>query len=190
MGLIALVALIVSSGAVASDVGSGASRYVLPRCNRLSWVIGKYLGHVVLLAFGLLFGAASATLVGATKDPYFDAQLPMWMLLTSFQTWLYGCSYLAIFFGVSQTQRSKMVAIVLSFLTLVAFTISHSILSSDLVRERFLVARHVSYLFPAEHKLALWSPTAQTYLLGVGCLTLIGAVAFTLGYQVFRRRDA
>ena len=56
--LVALLVLFTSGGVHASDLARGTTRFVLTRCDRLSWALGKLLGHAALLAAGLLFALA------------------------------------------------------------------------------------------------------------------------------------
>src|SRR4051812_40336801 len=57
LSCVAPLLLMTSGGLHAQDIASGATRFVLTRCDRLSWSLGKLLGHATLLAVGLLVGA-------------------------------------------------------------------------------------------------------------------------------------
>ncbi len=188
--LVALLVLATSAGTMASDVSSGACRFVLFRCDRLTWALGKLLGQEVVLAAGLGCGAVMAGIVGTWQGGSFEPTAWLWLLRTSFRAWVYGSAYLGIFSGLSLVAWSAMNARALAMFTLIGFAIVHTILGSDLANARLPGLRHLNLLLPAEHRDALWSPDWARYLTGVGALLCIGALGFGAGYGVFRRRDA
>src|SRR5690606_15904717 len=108
--LVALLVLVISTGTIAADLGSGAARFALFRCDRLTWATGKLLGQEALLAAGLSVGALVAGTVGALLDAGFVPETWLWLLRTSFRAWLYGSAYLGIFLGISLVSRSALKA--------------------------------------------------------------------------------
>src|SRR5690606_12324259 len=49
LNLVALFVLAISTGTMAQDLSSGAARFALFRCDRLTWASGKLVGQEVLL---------------------------------------------------------------------------------------------------------------------------------------------
>lgn len=188
--LVALLVLLMSAGTMASDLASGASRFALFRCDRLTWAAGKMLGQEILLAIGLCFGAVVAGLVGIWQSGGVDASCWWWLLRTSFRAWIYGTAYLGIFSGLSLVARSALGARAMALGVLIGFGVGHSVLDSQFASARLPILSYFKFTFPAEYRQALWSPEWVRYLASVGALLLIGALGFTAGYEAFRRRDA
>ena len=190
LNLVALLVLIVSSGAIAGDLQSGAVRFILPRCDRRAWTLGKALGQALLLATGLGVGALVAGLVGQAEASHFGASGWLWLGIMSLRTWFYGMAYLGLFLGLSQLVRSALGARALALLFLIGCALGHSILSAPFVQEHLPFAAWLGWLFPANYKAALWSPSLPEQVGAAVALLAIGAVGFALGQAVFQRKDA
>ena len=190
LNFVALLVLVTSAGSMAQDLASGGARFALFRCDRLSWATGKLLGQEALLATGLLIGALLAGTVGVLVADNFDPITWVWLLRTSFRTWLYGSAYLGIFCGLSLITRTPLGARALSLFTLVAFGIAHGILTSRLANEQLPFLHYFGVVFPAHHSGALWSPELERYVPAAAALLLIGTAGFLAGHMVFKRRDA
>jgi len=189
LNFVALLVLVVSTGTMAADLSSGAARYALFRCDRLTWALGKLLGQELLLAAGLAVGALTAGLVGVLVDDAFEQQTWLWLLRTSFRAWLYGSAYLGLFCGLSLVSRSPLRARALALFTWIGIGITHGLVTSDAVNAR-VPLRALGYIFPAAHRESLWSPDWNTYLPAAAALLTFGAVCFLAGHAVFSRRDA
>lgn len=189
LNFVALLVLVVSTGTMAADLSSGAARYALFRCDRLTWALGKLLGQELLLAAGLAVGALTAGLVGALVDDAFEQQTWIWLLRTSFRAWLYGSAYLGLFCGLSLVSRSPLRARALALFAWIGIGIIHGLVTSDAINEKVPV-KALAYAFPAAHREALWSPEWGTYLPAAAALLAFGAVCFLAGHAIFTRRDA
>lgn len=189
LNFVALLVLVVSTGTMSADLSSGAARFALFRCDRLTWALGKVAGQVLLLATGLAVGALTAGLVGLAVDEAFEQKTWLWLFRTSFRAWLYGIAYLGLFCGISLISRSPLRARALALFAWIGIGITHSLVTSDFINDRVPV-RPLGYLFPAAHRQALWSPDWNTYLIAAAALVTFGAVCFAAGHAVFARRDA
>ncbi|HEY6725319.1 MAG TPA: hypothetical protein VI197_14890 [Polyangiaceae bacterium] len=189
LNFVALLVLVVSTGTMASDLSTGAARYALFRCDRLTWALGKLLGQELLLATGLAVGALTAGLVALGVDAAFEQETWLWLFRTSFRAWLYGSAYLGLFCGISLISRSPLRARALALFVWIGVGITHSLVTSEFVNDRVPV-RSLGYVFPAAHRESLWSPDWNTYLLAAASLLAFGAVCFAAGHAVFARRDA
>lgn len=182
-----LVVLVLSAGSIAGDVANGAARYVLFRCDRFSWVLGKLLGQAALLAAGLLLAGGASALMGWVMSYPVTGASWMWLARMALRTWVYGVAYLGLFGALSMfahtPMRARVGAVVLWFF----LTVAHWMLTVD---GSFLQALSaLSWLIPAHHRPALWSGDWGVRGLAVGCLVGIAGLAIGLGYQGFRRRD-
>ena len=144
----------------------------------------------MLLAAGLLVGALAAGLVGVAVEDNFKAETWGWLFRTSFRAWLFGSAYLGLFSGISLISRSSLKARALALFVWIAFGIAHSIFTSDVLNQKVPGLHYLGWIFPAEHREALWSPDWGVYLPAVGALVLFGALGFASGHAIFRRRDA
>jgi ABC-type transport system involved in multi-copper enzyme maturation permease subunit len=187
--LVAPLVLVLAGGAHTSDLARGTTRFVLTRCDRLSWALGKLLGHAALLALGLWVGALVTAGVGLSEGA-FDLASLAWLLRASLRTWVYGLAFLGIFVGVALAARAPARARTLSVLTLIGLWIGHSLCSSEWFLERVPPARLFVWCFPAQYSRWLWSPHLALSFGASLALFGIGAVAFGAGHALFRRRDA
>jgi ABC-type transport system involved in multi-copper enzyme maturation permease subunit len=187
--LVALLVLVTSGGAHATDLSRGATRFVLTRCDRWSWAIGKLLGHAGLLAVGLALGALVTSLVAFGQERG-DAANVLWLLRAAFRAWVYGLAYLGIYSAIALVVRVPGRARALSIVALIAMWMVYSSTQSGWLGARVPAAEHLGWLFPAHYKLLLWSPNWLESMPAVLALLAIGGAAFSLGSWLFGRGDA
>jgi ABC-2 family transporter len=187
--LVAPLVLTTSGGAHAGDLSQGATRFVLTRCDRLSWSLGKLLGHAALLGVGLLVGAL-VTAVVASLQARLDVGSVVWLIRAAFRAWVYGSAYLGIFSGVSLVARTPSRARALSVLLLFGLWLGHSLSQAEFVPQRAPGAQYLGWLFPAHYQLLLWSPDWLDSLPAILALLAIGSAGFALGFWAFARGDA
>jgi ABC-type transport system involved in multi-copper enzyme maturation permease subunit len=190
LNIVAQLVLIVSSGSIAQDVSSGAARYTLFRCDRLTWAIGKLLGQEAVLAIGLLTGALLAGIVGTYLDSGFELSTWFWLLRVSFRAWIYANAYLGLFIGVSLVSGSPMKARTSALFIWAGLGILRRIVTLESIQGPIANVRYLAYLFPATHQQSLWSPSLIVYLPSALALLAIGGAGFALGHSIFQRRDA
>jgi hypothetical protein len=189
LSLVAPLVLVTSGTAHATDIAGGATRFVLVRCDRLTWSLGKLLGHAALLALGLGVGAA-ATAVIAQYTTGFDLGSALWLVRAAFRAWIYGLSYLGIFSAISLLTRAPARARAASVAALFALWVGHTLCGSSLVVARLPLAAYLVWFFPGQYELLLWSPSWFDSIPAMLALVAIAAAAFTLGHLGFRRADA
>ena len=189
LNLVAPLVLMTSGGLHSGDIASGAVRFVLTRCDRLTWALGKWLGHAVLLGVGLLLGALATALVAALRGGI-DAMSSLWLLRASARAWIYGLAYLGLFSCVALAARIPSRARTLSILLLFGLWIGHSICDGGYFTERLPALAYLVWLFPARYQLALWSPSWLASLPAMLALLALGLGSLALGHAVFRRADA
>jgi ABC-type transport system involved in multi-copper enzyme maturation permease subunit len=187
---VVLLVLTVSATAIASELSSGSCRFVLTRCDRLSWSLGKGFGHASLLAVALLLGALVTAAVGLQMDPNYHVATGKWLLYSSFFSWVYGVAHLGLFFGISLLSRSVSQARSRAVFLTIALGIAHAFLNTDLARERLPGATYLVYLFPNHYQDALGSADWKAFIPATLALFLLGSGAFMAGVFGFRRRDA
>jgi len=189
LNFVSALVLMTSGGAHANDISTGATRFVLVRCDRLSWSLGKLLGHAVLLAVGLLVGAAATGAVAQLNEG-FDLQSLSWLLRAVFRAWVYGVAYLGIFCAVSLIVRVPTRARSLSIAVLFALWVGHAATQSAFAEARLPGVSKLGWFFPGHYELLLWSPSWFDQVPAVAALLAIGAGSFALGHLAFRRADA
>jgi ABC-type transport system involved in multi-copper enzyme maturation permease subunit len=189
LSLVAPLVLVTSGGAHAADIASGATRFVLVRCDRLSWSLGKLAGHALLLALGLGVGALATGAI-AHYVAGFDLGSAVWLLRAAFRAWIYGLSYLGIFSAISLLTRAPARARAASVAVMFALWVGQAACESSFVLARVPAAAHLVWLFPGQYQLLLWSPSWFDSLPAMAALVLIAASAFALGHLAFRRADA
>jgi hypothetical protein len=188
--VVPFMVLLGSAGCIAHDVSSGAVRFVLFRCDRLAWALGKVLGQAALMGTGLLLSAVVASAVGTWHEGAFDPGRLLWLLRTSLHAWFFGLAYLGLFCGVSMISSTPARARALAGLLWTVVSITHAVLTSSWLPDYLQPARHLAWLAPSHHQAGLWSASWSAYLTSVGCLLLLAAAGFAAGFNSFRRRDA
>lgn len=187
---VAVLVLLIATASIAQDVERGATRFLLFRCDRLSWTLGKTVGQAVLLLAGLGLAALGTLLVGTWVDGAFDLSRLGWLLVTALRSWVYGLAYLGIFSAISMVSKTPLRARAGALLAWLCLGIGHAVLTSDWLAELLPFAQYAAYLLPAEHQAALWSSTFAVHVAASAALLSIGAASFYGGYQVFEGRDA
>jgi len=189
LSFVPLLVLVTSGGVHAADIASGATRFVLTRSDRLTWSLGKLLGHATLLALGLLVGALATGLVAFLRGG-FPASSALWLLRAAFRAWVFGLAYLGIFTSVSLWTRHPARARALSVVLLFVLWVGHALCESSFLIAQFPPLQYLAWLFPAQYQALLWSPSWSTSLPAMLALLCIAAAAFTSGQLRFQRSDA
>lgn len=187
--LVAVLVLVTSGGAHASDRARGVTRFVLTRCDRLSWALGKLAGHAVLLALGLSAGAAVTLAVGLGQG-HFDGTSAMWLARAALRAWFYGLAWLGMFSGLALVVKTPAAARGFSVLLWFALALAHGLAESEWLTGAVPQLRHLVWLLPAQYKPLLWSPGWLESSAACLALSAIAAGGFALGHGVFRRGDA
>ncbi len=190
LNVVAALVLVVSTGTMAADISSGAARYTLFRCDRLTWAAGKLLGQEAVLAAGLSLGALVAGGIGMMFESSYQPETWLWLGRASFRAWLYANAYLGLFTGLSLVAGSPMKARALALFSWIGLGVAHSLLTADFANQHLPWLHYLGVLFPAAHHQALWSPSWSTYLPSAFALLIIGVTGFILGHRVFQGRDA
>jgi hypothetical protein len=160
--LVAVFVLLTSAGTHAADRSRGTTRYVLTRCDRLSWSLGKLLAHALLLAVGLTVSALATAAVGLWQGR----------------------------FGISLAIRAPAPARVASAAALVGLWFGHALSDWGWLARQIPGLHAAVWLFPAEYQERLWSPS--WLVSGAAALALlgIGGLAFAVGQRSFSGADA
>lgn len=187
---VAVLVLLIATASIAQDVERGATRFVLFRCDRLSWTLGKTVGQAALLAAGLGLAALGAFVVGTWVDAAFDLSRLGWLLTTAFRAWVYGLAYLGIFSAISMIAKTPMRARAGAVLVWICLGIGYALSTAEWLKQYVPFAQYLAYGFPAQHQANLWSGSLGIHVGAMLALLMIGGVGFFLGYRVFEGRDA
>ncbi|MET0413136.1 MAG: ABC transporter permease subunit [Polyangiaceae bacterium] len=188
LNVVSGLVLVTSGSAHASDLTTGAARFVLTRCDRRSWALGKALGHAALLAVGMLAGALATTAVAIWVRGTLELTTLRDLLKTSLWAWAYGACFVGIFSGVSLLAGTPQRARMLGVVALLALWLGHKLCALSTLPGG--AGEWLVWLFPAQYESLLWSPEPQRFLLALGALLGLGSMGLLLGAWVFQRRDA
>jgi len=192
MAFVPILVTFTSAESISSELSSGACRYSLFRSDRLSWAAGKLAGQSLLMAVGILAGAAGVWLVGWYGMNSFEGALTAgWLLRFSARAWVYGFAFLGMTLGISQLTRSINGARAMALIALIVAAAGGGLLTVPEITEHApLLADTVRQLFPNAHKLDLWRPEANIRMGAMVMLMALGTIAFAAGHQWMSRRDA
>lgn len=188
---IPLLAVLSSCDAVSYEVATGSARFALFRTDRLSWVLGKFLGQAILMACGIFSGAIACYILGAFFMSSFKPALTaVWMARMSARVWVYGFAYLGLALGVSQLTRSVNWSRALALIAWAVIALAGALLAvPEIVDWSPMLIQNIHQILPAAHRLDLWRPDLIDRLPGTVMLLCLGALYFSIGYIRFVRRD-
>jgi hypothetical protein len=187
--LVSTFVLLTSASTHASDVSSGATRFILTRCERLTWALGKTLAHAGLLALGLALSALTAAAVGFWQGHLSAGSLP-WLARGAVRALVYGLAYLGIFSGVALAAPSPARARSACVMVLFAFGWGHTLSQAHWLGELVPGIDALGWVFPGQYQDLLWSPSWLVSAAAALALLVIGALGFAGGHYRFRRADA
>jgi ABC-type transport system involved in multi-copper enzyme maturation permease subunit len=187
-----IILMLIAPTRVAEELSTGSSRFVLFRSSSASWVLGKFLGQILLLFPAVLLSALGAWLVG-------------WFRLTSFQgvavaldlvqysllllTFL--IAFLGAATGFSQMTRSVNLATSFGFLFLIGTGALYGASVYFRNEEKWVgFWRVVAWLLPQGHRKDLLYPDAAHLLSASVMLCALGVLYLLPGYALLSRRDA
>jgi hypothetical protein len=189
LSLVAPFVLLTSAGAHARDLRRGATRFVLTRCDRLTWALGKTLAQACLLALGLAVSALATAAVGLWLAR-FDAVTLFWLARAAVRALMYGLAYLGIFAGLALGLRVPGPAVAASVATLFGLWLGHGVTHWAWLGRELPPVRAAAWLFPGQYQELLWSPSWLVSGAAALALLSMGALAFAGGHWLFRRADA
>ncbi len=187
-----VLVMLTSVESITQDLQSGAARFSLVRCDRLSWAVGKLLGQSALMLASLTLGSLATLLVGLFRMDGI-ALLPtlLWSLQLSLRASVFGFAYVGLALGLSQLTRSVQIARALGLAVLALFGAMRAVLESDWTIERApVIAATLGRLLPRSHQIDLWRPELSARLPAMVMLVALGISFFAVGHVVRKRRDA
>lgn len=174
---------------ISEDVHNGTVRYVLVRCTRAQWALGKYLGQVFMVGLALGLGALGAWLVAAFRLGGVDVMtLLPGMLDWAMRAWLYSVGWLGLALGISQMTRSSNYATFFGTVGVIVLLVLPNMLRASWCQEFGLA--NLDLLTPRYANLGLWRRSLPVVAAAAFHLTVLGLFYWTVGHAVFRRRDA
>ena len=181
-----------SSDAIASQVRTGESRFILFRSGRLPFALGTFVAHGLLMTIGLALGAVGSLVMGAMMlgvGTSLAATGPMFSIGAA--TWFYSFAYLGLAVGMSQLVDSASAARGLAFGAFFCLAIGAGLLRVQYVAEMFPtpLLPVVKWFFPQAHSLDLWRLSFLGRLPAMASLFVLGVLYFLPGWMYFRRRD-
>jgi ABC-type transport system involved in multi-copper enzyme maturation permease subunit len=185
-----LLTVMLCADRIASDMKTGAVKYMLMRLTRAEWTLGKYLGNALLILIGLMLGAFTAWIVaifrlgGANFSDLLTA-----MILWSFKAWFLSLAWLGVALGVSHFLRSPSRACGLSMIMIVVFTIIPALITHFADGPISSKLTILSRLFPSSVDGALWRASFLPVATGAIWLIMLGLLYLSIGYAWFERRD-
>lgn len=185
-----LLVVLMSSGSIAEEIGTGSVRFVITRVPRSTWYFGKMLGQAAVILLGIMLSAVGAWCVGRLRMASFPALTSAHtMLVLGFKAWIFSLAYLGVAVGASQMCRSAHRAIAVAFvatmvLSVLSWAAGHFV--GDGVRRLWGL---LEFLLPQGYRMELWNP-APAHQLPAGIILVVLGLSYSLiGYCVFVRRD-
>jgi len=188
--IVALLVMMPATAGVGAELERGSTRFVLLRCDRLSWGVGKVMSQAVLLAVGLSFAALTTALTGTWIDSEFDPLRLLWLVRTAARTWVFGMAYVGVFVGISLVAGSVAKARLSAVIGWLGLTVTASLLRTRATDSPFAALDWLTWLLPTAHQGSLWSANLLTFWGAVVALLAIGVLGFGVGSVLFRSRDA
>lgn len=182
--------LLLTSGCVSEEVGSGSARYVLLRVPRAEWIVGKWIGQILLVLLALILSMAVYWVYARFRVSSFDALGALVdMLQLCWRAWVYSIAFVGVAVMFSQFTRWPLLAMALAYLGWMLQAVLHAVAAWRISEEGSWLWGMLQELFPQGHKLDLWRMQLEPTIHAVIFLLSISLVSMFVGYVFFQRRD-
>jgi ABC-2 type transport system permease protein len=114
LGPIFVIAL--SHNSISSEIESGTIRFIIPKMNRSSFILGKFMGLIIV--FSLIIGIVYVILF-IYSALYMQTNTPLYPLLSWFLLSLYFACFVGICLNISLLANNSSTALVLSITSLI-----------------------------------------------------------------------
>ncbi len=185
-----LVALI-ASNRIPEEMGSGAVRYIAFRTSRATWVLGKFLGQVSLLALAVILSGLCAYLVARLRlGRYAPLEIVWNMSFWALRAWIYSIPFVGLVMGLSLFTKSASKATIFAILSLVVLSVITGLttLFGGDTGWRALLP-YLAACFPSDYEMLLWRSNVQSLTTGSIFLLTLGFTYLGIGYTFFQKRD-
>ena len=185
-----LLVLLTAAGRIAEEVASGSARFVLFRCPRLAWTLGKFGGQALLILCGLVLSAATVTVFGWLRLESCDPAATVFAIFgLALKVWVYCLPFLGLALGISQVTRSPHLATALSFLALMGLGIGGHVAEQNAAGGWARLWTLAAQLLPFSHQPDLWRQDWAHVLPAAVVLMGLAGAYLLAGYACLRRRD-
>ncbi|OGV62581.1 MAG: hypothetical protein A2498_15870 [Lentisphaerae bacterium RIFOXYC12_FULL_60_16] len=185
-----MLVMLVTPARVAEEIGSGAVRFVVPRCTRSAWCAGKVAGQSALVILALILSVAGAWTVARLRLPGMDGwAVAQAMMMLAGKTWIYAFAFVGLAVGIAQFHRSPNQATALGFIAWMVLGIVGIMChfyAGPGIRQIWLV---IELIIPQGHRMDLWRMDGAYLLSGCAFLASLGMCYAAVGYAYFSRRD-
>jgi ABC-type transport system involved in multi-copper enzyme maturation permease subunit len=184
-----LLFLLATFDSIAGDLASRSLAYTTLRASRTEVVLGKVLGHLVLLGLlsalcaMLVLGIAASQLESVTFAGALPGLLYVLALLLPF-----GVCYLAMFALCSASCRQPFLALVCAFGLYLLVWIVRAFATIPESGSLWSMLRPLAWLSPATYQLGLWRADPVFPLTSAAIHLMFGAVMLGAAVLVLRRR--
>jgi ABC-type transport system involved in multi-copper enzyme maturation permease subunit len=167
----------------ATDLGNRHLRFLLPRGGRLEIYLGRFFGAVVFIAGAELLTGIAATLVALSVDA--NADIITYSLWVNTAIILYSLPFIALMAWLSAWTASAGLAVLVGAAAYSVIAAAAAFLSL-----RWPEFKSLAYLLPNAFKEQLLSTDTTQLTIAVLVLGLYMLIYLTLGWAIFRKRDA
>lgn len=185
-----VLVVLVTSGRISEEIGSGSVRFALLRTPRSAWCLGKYFGQSFMLIVALMLGAIGAWCIFRFRLTGIDnLAMARAMIIYAWKVWLYSLSFVGLSLGISQVTCSPVKAMAAAFIAWIALSVlsvmaRHYI--GDGINELWQL---VLLLTPQGHRTDMWRLDMAHQVQAAFYLVTLGFVYLFAGFAFFSRND-
>ncbi len=171
-----LIALM-SADLVSAEVRHKSARFLMLRCTRESFLLGKLMSHGLLIVVASALANVALLLYAMARLPEFDGASTL-ILMGRF--WALALCFAFCYLSLAALVSSLIDSVPVALLALVGILIGFSILS---------LSDRMAWAVPSHYKLGLWSPRFETAGGSVAAFLAFGALFLGAAWYRLRRRD-
>jgi len=185
-----MLVILTASPRIADEIATGSVRYVIQRCSRAAWSLGKFTGQVGLVILGLTLSAITAWTTVRFRLNVMDT----WATSRAFiifaaKAWIYSFTFVGLATGVSHLSRTANQATIFGFLAWFILSVINIAAKFNAGEGIRMIWYLVEIVLPEGHRMNLWSLDPLSVICASSFVITLGLCYWSAGYMYFRNRD-
>lgn len=176
-----LFVMLAANNQYSSDASRGAFRFILTRATRAELFISRFLSVLLLIVICTFLTSLWASLQAWFNDEDSLQTIALFGLETFIIVVFYSLPFIAFMSMISAFARSAFGSLFLGMVVYVVLIVISLWLKNDI--------SYATYLIPSGLKKIIFNISLENVLISLAALSCYAAIYFSLGWNIFKRRD-